>query len=75
MVQSATPLLQVSKCTNFGGREGQNISRGFVFAGAPKNNVSHVLIITKSPKMRKIAKFNTRENLVPLIRLLYSMDR
>ena len=49
----------------FHGGEGQNSVRVFIFAGTPKNYVSRVLIFAESPKMRKIAKFYTRENLVP----------
>ena len=45
--------------------EGQNSVRVFIFAGTPKNYASRVLIFAESPKMRKIAKFYTRENLVP----------
>ena len=49
MVQSAV--------TNFREQEGQNISHGFIFAGAPKNYVTRVLNFAESPKMRRIAKF------------------
>ena len=65
MVQSAITLRhEIFECTNFRGREGQNILRVIIFAGAPKNYVSRVLIFTESPKIRKIAKFYTCENLV-----------
>ena len=37
---------------------------GFIFSGAPKI-ISHVLIFVESPKMRKIAKFYSRKNLMP----------
>ena len=49
MVQSAV--------TNFREQEGQNISHGFIFAGAPKNYVTRVLNFAESPKIRKIANF------------------
>ena len=47
----------------FGGREGPNILRGFIFAGAPKNYVSRGLIFVESPKMVKTTEFYVRENL------------
>ena len=53
-----------SECTNFRGLEGQNISCGFIFTGAPKRYVSRV-IFAESPKMCKSAKFYKHENLLP----------
>ena len=55
----------MSECTDFRGQDGQNILRGFIFVSAPKNYVLHVLMFVESPKMHKIVKFYTRENLVP----------
>ena len=63
MVQSAINLRHyIFECTNFRGRESQKLPR-FIFASAPKNYVLLVLIFVESSKMRKIAKFYTRENL------------
>ena len=63
MVQSAITLRHyISECTNFRGRESQKLPR-FIFVSAPKNYVLLVLIFVESSKMRKIAKFYTRENL------------
>ena len=36
----------------------------FIFVGAPKNYVSHVLIFAESLKLCKTAKIFTRKNLV-----------
>ena len=58
-------MVQISQFTNFPRRKGQNILRGFIFVGAPKNYILRVLIFTESPKMRKITKPYTHENLVP----------
>ena len=63
MVQSAITLRHyISECTNFRGRGSQKLPR-FIFASAPKNYVLLVFIFVESSKMRKIAKFYTRENL------------